>query len=264
MCAHETSYLPWGFCKNAATRSTLTGWNGVKATEVDDRTVAFTLPAVYAPFPHALRYLPILPEHVLRDVEPAQLRENNFSVKPVGSGPFALKLLQEVDKTNGRKILHLVRNESYFDGSAKLSRIQLHVYKDADSIKRALATSEVNAASDLSLSAAASVNNDRYEIENHAVNSGVYALMNTESTVLKDKLVRQALQVGTDTQAVRDAISDKLPALDIPLLEAYCRAKFLLHRRMMQTRHPRYSIKPAGNSRVVLALRMDRRSHLIL
>ncbi len=207
-----------GLLQNAATRSTLTGWNGVKATEVDDRTVAFTLPAVYAPFPHALRYLPILPEHVLRDVEPAQLRENNFSVKPVGSGPFALKLLQEVDKTNGRKILHLVRNESYFDGSAKLSRIQLHVYKDADSIKRALATSEVNAASDLSLSAAASVNNDRYEIENHAVNSGVYALMNTESTVLKDKLVRQALQVGTDTQAVRDAISDKLPALDIPII----------------------------------------------
>ena len=50
-----------GLLQNAATRSTLTGWSGVKVSAVDDRTVAFTLPAVYAPFPHALRYLPILP-----------------------------------------------------------------------------------------------------------------------------------------------------------------------------------------------------------
>ncbi len=207
-----------GLLQDPATRSTLTGWGGVKVSEVDDRTVAFTLPAVYAPFPHALRYLPILPEHILRDVEPALLRENNFSVKPIGSGPFALKLLQEINKADERKIVHLVRNESYFRGSAKLSRVQLHVYKDNDSIKRALATSEVNAASDLSLSAASSVNNDRYTIENHPVNSGVYALMNTESAVLKDKLVRQALQVGTDTQSIRDAISNKLPALDIPII----------------------------------------------
>lgn len=207
-----------GLLQDPATRSTLTGWGGVKVSEVDDRTVAFTLPAVYAPFPHALRYLPILPEHILRDVEPALLRENNFSVKPIGSGPFALKLLQEINKADERKIVHLVRNESYFRGSAKLSRVQLHVYKDNDSIKRALATSEVNAASDLSLSAASSVNSDRYTIENHPVNSGVYALMNTESAVLKDKLVRQALQVGTDTQSIRDAISNKLPALDIPII----------------------------------------------
>jgi len=207
-----------GLLQDPATRSTLTGWGGVKVSEVDDRTVAFTLPAVYAPFPHALRYLPILPEHILRDVEPALLRENNFSVKPIGSGPFALKLLQEINKADERKIVHLVRNESYFRGSAKFSRVQLHVYKDNDSIKRALATSEVNAASDLSLSAASSVNNDRYTIENHPVNSGVYALMNTESAVLKDKLVRQALQVGTDTQSIRDAISNKLPALDIPII----------------------------------------------
>ena len=209
-----------GLLQNAATRSTLTGWSGVKVSAVDDRTVAFTLPAVYAPFPHALRYLPILPEHVLRDVEPAQLRENGFSVKPVGSGPFVLKLLQDIDKANERKIVHLVRNESYFGGSAKLSRIQLHIYKDGESIKRALATSEVNAASDLSLSTAADVKNDRYKIEHRAVNSGVYALMNTESATLKDKLVRQALQVGTDTQAIRDAISDKLPALDVPIIKS--------------------------------------------
>lgn len=208
-----------GLLQNAATRSTLTGWNGIKVTAVDSRTVAFELPSVYAPFPHALRFLPILPEHLLRDIEPSQIRESNFSVKPVGSGPFTLKLLQEVDKANDRKVVHLARNDAYYRGAAVLSRLQLHVYKDSDSIKRALATSEVNAASDLSLSAVSSgVNRDRYAVESHPVNSGVYALLNTTSPILQDAKVRQALQVGTDTAAVRGAISDQVDPLDTPII----------------------------------------------
>lgn len=209
-----------GLLQNVATRTTLTGWNDVKVKEVDSRTVAFELPAVYAAFPHALRFLPILPEHLLRDVEPSQLRENNFSANPIGSGPFALRLSQDVDKANGRKIVHLARNDSYYRGAAKLSRIQLHVYKDAESIKRALTTSEVNAASDLSVVMADSVKNARYTADNHPVNSGVYAILNTVSPTLQDQKVRQALQVGTDTQAVRKSISDKLPALDLPILQS--------------------------------------------
>lgn len=210
-----------GLLQNVATRSTLTGWSGIKTTAVDDRTVSFELPSVYAPFPHALRFLPILPEHVLRDVEPSQLRENAFSSKPIGSGPFTLKLLQDVDKASGRKIVHLARNDDYYRGAPKLSRLQLHVYKDTDSIKRALATSEVNAASDLTLSAVASgVNTERYTVESHPVNSGVYALLNTSSAILQDQKVRQALQVGTDTEEVRKSISDKLPALDLPIVKS--------------------------------------------
>jgi len=209
-----------GLLQNAATRSTLTGWTGVKVEAVDDVTVAFSLPAVYAAFPHALRSLPILPEHVLRDVEPSQLRENAFSSNPVGSGPFSLKLLQDVDATHGRKIIYLARNDNYYKGAAKLSRIQLHVYKDIDTVKRALATSEVNAASDISVTAAKSINSARYTVDYVPVNNGVYALFNTTSTILQDQKVRQALQAGTNTAAVRTAISDKLPALWLPFIDS--------------------------------------------
>ena len=208
-----------GLLQDAATRSTLTGWGGIQVNEVDERTISFVLPSIYAPFPHALRFLPILPEHVLRDVEPSQLRENSFSVSPVGSGPFNLKLLQDVDKANGRKIVHMVRNESYYGGSAKLSRVQLHVYKDSDAIKRALATSEVNAASDLPITATSSINAERYVTERHPINSGVYALLNTASPVLQDQKVRHALQVGTDTAAIRSAISSDLPSLSYPIID---------------------------------------------
>lgn len=205
--------------KNAATRTTITGWGGVNARVVNDTTVAFELPAVYAAFPHALRFLPILPEHVLRDVEPGALREHEFSTKPVGSGPFKLRLLQEVDASSGRKVAYFVQNESYYKGKPKLDRFQLHVYPNTDGIKRALASSEVNAATDLSVLDAATVNPQRYVVEHRPINSGVYALFNTKSPVLQDKKVRQALQVGTDTKAVREAISADLPALHLPFID---------------------------------------------
>lgn len=204
--------------KDPATRSTLSGWTGVNARAVDDRTVIFELPAVYAAFPHALRFLPILPEHILRDVKPAQLRENSFSNKPVGSGPFALRLLQDIDTDSGRKIVHLTRNDAYYRGAAKLDRIQLHVYNDTDSILKALNTSEVNAASDLSVIAAQGVNAQRYQVDNDPINSGVYAILNTSSPTLQDVKVRQALQAGTDTAAIRASIADTLPPLDLPFV----------------------------------------------
>lgn len=204
--------------KNAATRSTITGWNGVEVKIVNDQTVSFTLPAVYAAFPHALRLLPILPEHILRDVEPSRLRENSFSSQPVGSGPFTLRLLQEIDAASGQKVIHMARNNSYFKGATKLARLQLHVYKDADTIKRALAAAEVNAATDLSVLATSDVNTKRYEVDIKPINSGVYALLNTASPSLQDQKVRRALQLATDTTALRESISSSLPALYLPFV----------------------------------------------
>ncbi|MDB5181028.1 MAG: putative Extracellular solute-binding protein family 5 [Candidatus Saccharibacteria bacterium] len=205
--------------KDPASRSTITGWDNVIAKEIDSRTVAFELPAVYAAFPHALRFLPILPEHILRDVEPAALREDAFSSKPTGSGPFTLRLLQEVDAANGRKIIHLAKSDSYFKGTPKLDRVQLHVYQNIDAIKRALNTSEVNAATDLTVTDSNAINTERYAVEHRPVNSGVYALMNTTSPVLQDKKVRQALQAGTDTKDVRSTLSKDLPQLYLPFID---------------------------------------------
>lgn len=204
--------------KDSATRATITGWSSVKVSEVDARTVRFELPAVYAPFTQAIEQLPILPEHILRDVAPADLREASFSSKPVGSGPFAFRTLQEVNVTNGRKIVHLVRNNDYYGGIAKLDRFQLHVYESSDAIKNALRLGEVTAATDLTITDTQTIDSERYVSGYQSVNSGVYALFNTSSTVLKDVTVRRALQVGTDTAAVRSALADKVQGLDLPFL----------------------------------------------
>jgi len=205
--------------KNPATRSTITGWNDIQAIAVDDHTVEFRLPAVYAAFPHALNYLPILPERILRDVEPSALRENDFSTNPTGSGPFTVRFVQDIDPATDRKVIHLARNDTYFRGAPKLERFQLHVYDTTDAIMRALSTSEVNAATDISVTQANSVSKERYSVERRPINAGVYALFNTKQGVMSDANVRKALQVGTDTKKLREIVGQGTPELYLPFAE---------------------------------------------
>jgi peptide/nickel transport system substrate-binding protein len=204
--------------KNPATRSTISGWNDIRVKAIDDLTVAFSLPAVYAPFPHALNYLPILPEHLLRDVEPSALRENAFSNAPVGSGPFTLRFVQGLEQRTGRKIIHLAHNDTYYKGAPNLERFQLHIYSTTDELIRGLNTSEIIAATDLTVTDTEQIPAQRYSIDERPVNSGVYTLFNTTTGVMSDVKVRQALQAGTDTEALRSVVSDKVPALSLPFI----------------------------------------------
>jgi len=204
--------------KNPATRSTISGWNDITATEIDTMTVEFKLPDVYAAFPHALNFLPILPEHILRDVAPGEIRENSFSTKPVGSGPFALRFIQDIDSNVGRSIIHLTRNDTYYKGAPKLDRFQLHVYASSDAIIRAVTTSEVNAATDLTVADASKITSDRYIVERKPINAGAYALFNTTAGIMSDKTVRQALQAGTDTTALRKVVGKDTPEIHLPFI----------------------------------------------
>lgn len=202
--------------KNPAVRSTSPeDWRGITATPLDDTTLQFTLPAVIAAFPHALTF-PVVPEHILSKVEPNAIRENAFSNSPIGSGPFKLRLLQDIDAPNGLRVVHLERNQDYYKGASRLDLFQLHTYKTSEQIVRALDTGEVNSAADLSSTDILQVDTKRYQVKTTPVKSGVYALFNTTTGPLQDKTVRRALQLGTDTTAIRGQLPGKAPALELP------------------------------------------------
>ena len=202
--------------KSADVRSVMYGnWLEVTAEAMDDRTVKFTLPAQYASFPHALTFS-VLPRHVLEDVPQGSIRQSTFSVSPVGSGPFTLRLLQ--NSPDGRhKIANLSASSNYYKSSPRLARFELHGYNDQDDMMRALQTGEVNAAA--GTNAQRSDLSKIYTTKEYPVSSGVYALFNSERVALKDQKVRQALQVGTNTEDVRDAIGYRVPSLYLPFVD---------------------------------------------
>ena len=207
-----------GLLQNDTVRSTVAAdWSSITVAVVDDQTLTFTLPAIIAGFQHALTF-PVVPKHILSNIEPNAIRENEFGNAPIGSGPFKLRFAQDIDVTTGRKIVHMERNEAYYKGAPKLQRFQLHTYDSGESILRALSNGEVNAAADLTGLQAAQVNTSRYEVLSRPIKAGVYALFNTTGASLKDTAVRQALQRGTNMSTIRAVLPAGTPALDLPFV----------------------------------------------
>lgn len=192
--------------KDPTVRSPLrVNWSDVKVKIIDDQTLEFTLPSIYAAFPHALTF-GVLPKHLLASVAPSLIRENAYSLAPIGSGPFVVRSIQTTNSASGTKVVHLAANKNYYDGAPKLDRFQLHVYPSHDAIATALKYGEVNAAADLTAADLSSIDQSHYQIDATPVDSGVYALFNTKSAVLSDKQVRRALQIGTNTAAIREKL----------------------------------------------------------
>ncbi|MEI6229050.1 MAG: peptide ABC transporter substrate-binding protein [Candidatus Saccharibacteria bacterium] len=206
-----------GLINNPSVRTTVEGWNDVAVKAIDNFTVEFSLRSTYAAFEHALTF-PIVPEHILGSVNTIAIRENSFGNSPVGSGPFIFSFTQDIDKSNGRKVIHMTHNESYYRGNAKLGRFQLHVYNNSEQIARAISAGEVNSAADLRPADLKSINDNRYNIESNPINSGVYAIVNTTSPVWQDVTLRRSLQSATNTDDILSELPDTTQQLDLPLI----------------------------------------------
>lgn len=200
------------------TRSQIRGWDGIKVTKTGEYSVSFRLKEPYAPFREALTFA-ILPKHILGSIDHTAIRENSFGTSPIGSGPFSVRLVQDVDVSNGRRVAHLVTNKTYYRGAPKLERFQVHAYKNSDDIMKALSLNEVNAASGLTITGTKEVlarYGSRYNVDTQPIQAGVYAFLNTQSDVLSDVTIRRALQRATNTDEIRDKVGGQVESLSLP------------------------------------------------
>lgn len=194
---------------------------GVKVEKVDNSHVRFVLPSVYAPFAQALTF-GILPQHLLKDVKPADIRENEFGRKPVGTGPFVFKQLQIIDPDSQRLVVHMEANSAYYKDKVRLNRFQLHTYEDRDTLQKALVTSEINAALGLSANQISNVvERAVFAASANPLLDGMFAIFNSDQPALQDANVRQALVLGTDRQAILNAVNNRGVELDGPLPSSF-------------------------------------------
>ncbi len=203
--------------KPAAMSPLRINWQDVEVRAIDETTVEFRLPALYAAFPHALTFA-VLPAHILGDIPAGAIRENTFSRYPVGSGPFAFRLLQTVGGQDGYKIVQMSAFDKYFKGDPLVSRFEIHAHANRDKAVDSLRSGAANAVSGAPASTAEDLNTAGYSVTQHRVNSGVYALFNVSRPILGDKTVRKALQLSVDTSALRNQLSVAVPRLDLPFV----------------------------------------------
>ncbi|MFO0882355.1 MAG: peptide ABC transporter substrate-binding protein [Candidatus Saccharimonadales bacterium] len=209
------------------------GWTGVKIEKLDDLTVKFTLPNAYSPFPYSLT-TGILPEHLLKNYTPEQLRSATFNIKsPVGSGPFMWKSVsvENVSKDAQSSIIRLVKFDNYNRGTPKLDGITIHTYATDQDAKNALDSKEVITVAGVS-TPDAEINTD-YTTTGFNLMSADMFFLKTDSPLLSETKVRQALVSGTNVPTLMQKIGYPAVAVREPLLKgqvgfdpAYYQASF--------------------------------------
>ncbi|MBQ6486597.1 hypothetical protein IJI76_02650 [Candidatus Saccharibacteria bacterium] len=190
--------------------------SGVNVSEDAEKNLVFTLSAASTYFSSALDF-PILPKHILENVSPELILENNFSSKPtVSSGPFAYNATQAIGNL-GEKSVYLVANGNYYKGRPLIDSFVIHAFTSTDDIVNALNSGTVTASGDLTAGDAKKVTSNNLLEFQSSLNYGVFAFFNT-STSLADKNLRKALQQGINMNEVRSILNGEQP-LDFPLTE---------------------------------------------
>lgn len=191
-------------------------FSGVTIERIDD-TLVFALPSAYADFDSTLN-IPILPAHVLQNVAPGQLLENNFSSNPITSGAFTFNAMQNVNN-EGEKIIYLAANPYYYKTAPMLNSFAIHTYSSLDAIVTAVSTGEVTATAELSVNYRDQLSRDLVYEKQTALASGVFAFLNTTSPLLNNVVIRQAIQKGVDMNMIRSVLNSEY-ALNYPILNS--------------------------------------------
>lgn len=185
----------------------------VKATE---DSVIFTLSSAYVDFPTFLD-LPILPAHILAEVQPSMLLEHNFSADPITSGAFAFNATQTTNN-DVEKVIYLTANPNYYKGAPMLNSFVVHTYAEKDSIIKALSTGEITASAELSSADADALPADLIYEKQTTISDGVFAFLNTGSSALSSVEVRRAIRQGIDIDQIVTEFNEK--PLDYPILSS--------------------------------------------
>lgn len=174
-------------------------WRTVTVDRLDGRTVRFSLSEPLAAF---LEYasFPLLPAHLLQGVSLRDLSQHPFNRRPVGSGPFRLVEL-ETDRAL------LVAHEDYHGPQPYLGQIEFRFYPDAQSLLTAYRDGEIQGISHVlprDLETAARLPGLALYTMQQARCVAIF--LNLDQPLFQDRLVRRALLLGLDRQALIDEV----------------------------------------------------------
>ncbi len=210
--------------QNPETKSYLySSWQNIKVEAANPTTVIFTLSSSLSSFPHSLTN-GIVPEHILGQVNPAQLRNNSFNNgNPVGTGPFQFSKVEVIGDSleNRQERIALKPYAEYHSGRPKLESFTVRTFPDENRLSEAYEKKEFTAAAGLPAIPE--------ELRDHSgtaelavpLTSEVLVFFKTTQEVLQDKEVRKALVLATEKKRIFDKLPYALASIDEPLLKSH-------------------------------------------
>lgn len=177
-------------------------------TVVDDNTVMYTLKQEVAADAYMYieaRFQYILPEHLLKDKEPATIHQDDYFQHPVGSGPLIF------DSQVAGERVEMVANKDYFRGLVNMDRLIVKTM-EATNFVSALMSGEIDAVvgnglGDIQLDDWDYVSTlDGIKTSSLSGWSYQYMTVNWSRDYFKDARVRQAISLAINRQAIVDQL----------------------------------------------------------
>lgn len=195
-------------------------WRGVAVKLVDARTVTFTLPTPLAPFVHSLT-TGIIPKHKLRNIEPSQLRSSPFNNNyPIGSGPFMWDKLEIInnESNNHQQYIGLKSFDGYIRGAPKIKQFVIKTFNDRSQMVEGFKNQQVNAVVGLENITEELEKINSVKEHSAILTAQIMAFFRTDSELLKDIKVRQALVSAVNGPAIVKGLDYPTIVSDEPLL----------------------------------------------
>ncbi len=190
--------------------------SGVKITETEDGGIVFTLPSVYSDFMSVLN-IPILPKHILGEVQPSSIVEHSFSMEPVTSGAFTLNATQ--NSNSSESTIYLSANPNYFRGKPMLSSFAVKTFETKQDIINAMNSGTATATAELSGLEANEVTAGQFIKKESGINWGTYIFFNTARGSFKNRDLRVAVRKGIDLTKIREAAPNTI-AINYPIIDS--------------------------------------------
>lgn len=194
-------------------------FRGVSVSQVDEKTVAFSLEEPFAPFLSTLT-VGILPSGIWGDIAARNATLASRNLEAIGSGPYRFAEFAK-DKSGNVLSYTLERNPSYYGDSPKLQNLIFKFYPSATEAVRALENKNVEGVSFVPGDIEASVAGIRSVALLHPGLPREVALYFNQSAnaSLKDKAVRTAIaQAVNKTKLVNEVLAGHGRIIDAPIL----------------------------------------------
>lgn len=173
----------------------LEAYRNITITQIDERTLTFTLTEPYAAFPELLT-VGILPAHLWEEIPPANARLVALNLKPVGTGPYLLEKTSK-DSNGIIRSISLRSSEHYTGTQPYLDELIMKFYSSTADIVQALQTKRIDSTAALSLANALTLREDSsLRITAFPLSQYVGAFFNTKQNLLEDIDMRKALTLA--------------------------------------------------------------------
>lgn len=177
-------------------------WLGVEVEKISDLKVRFSLRDSYSPFLENLTQK-IIPTHIWKDVSPQNFPLAVYNLKPIGSGPYKLKKIEQ-GKLGKIISLDLIGNQKYYGKKPYLTQVSFKFFDSEEELIKIYQKGKIQG---FSLGSFASLEKtkilDTVNLYSLSLPRYFAVFFNPEKAeIFTDQNLRQALNYGTNKSEI--------------------------------------------------------------